>query len=199
MKLRVLIFFLIPVTQNCEVTDKDLTLVRTAQEKIDLLWTIETSDSLRATNKHYIKNFGATQNGKTVWLDNLNTDNWPEDLISYHDILYDSANMPIASQDALLDAHLGSCLSRHYFNNEGNVFARLVNNYYYDRSTGIIVNERRLEYFGAKRTSIGKDYLVQDHQGKLIESKTGPPQLDGRRFPFYPSFEEFVASNKIGQ
>ena len=142
-------------------------------------------------------NFGVTQQGKTVRLDNLKIDNWPDILISFHDILLDSVGNPIATQDWTANAHEGSCLSRHYFNDSRESFARLISNYYYDDSTETMVDDKTIEYFGRSSKSVGREYYLADDKGDRIVKQVGRPKLDGHQFPFYKGYKEFVVSNKI--
>jgi hypothetical protein len=198
MKFRLSILCALLLFQSCDSKKITISDLKQKQNEIDSLWTNEITDTLQ-TNKYYLKNFGITQQGQTIRLDNLKIDNWPNTLISFHDILLDPLNKSIASQDWVADSHEGSCLSRHYFNNNGQSFARLISNYYYDDSIGTMVDDKTYEYFDTDNRSLGQEYYLADDKQNRIVKQVGRPKLDGHQFPFYKNYTEFVASNKIAQ
>ena len=184
------------VLYSCNSTTGDLAKIKLEQKHIDSLWTIEISDSLKVTTPYSIKSFCSTQSGKTIRLDNLKIENWPEDIISFHDILYTKDARPIAAQDAVL-GHAESCLSRHFFNDKGQTIARLIGNWYYDDSLELALDDRKIEFYDADLRTLEIDSVIQDDKGNKVPGQVSNPKLDGKVLPFYKTFYEFISSNKI--
>ena len=196
MTFRLLIIGGLILFQSCNTGRTSIADLKKKQNQIDSLWTSEVNDSLQRS-KYSLMNFGVTPQGDAIRLDNLKIDNWPNVIIRFHDILLDSVGNPIASQDWTADAHEGSCLSRHYFNDGRQSFARLISNYYYDDSTETMVDDKTMEYFDRDSKSLGREYYLADDKGDRITKQVGQPMLDGHQFPFYKNYEEFVVANKI--
>jgi hypothetical protein len=195
MRIKLLILWGLILIQACD-TKNTIADLKWKQNEIDSLWTTKVNDSLRLS-EYNLTNYGVTQNGETIRLDNLKIDYWPNNLISFHDILLDPKGNPIACQDWVADAHEGSCFSRHYFNKNRQSFARLISNYYFDDSTKTIVDDKTMEYFDKYSKSLGREYYLADDKGERIVKQIGRPLLDGHQFPFYKNYQEFVTSNNI--
>jgi hypothetical protein len=181
---------------GCDTATVDLGKIKLEQSRIDSLWAIEISDSLKNTTPYSIKSFGLRQSGKVIRLDNLKIENWPEDILSFHDILYTEGGRPIAAQDAIL-GHAESCLSRHYFNSQGKAISRLIDNWYYDDSIKIVVEDRKIEFYDVDMEILQADSIRQDNKGNKFLKQVSKPRLDGKVFPQYETADEFTSSNKI--
>jgi hypothetical protein len=196
MTCRLLIIASLIVLFSCDRKTDDLGKIKSKQKEIDSLWVIEVSDSLRKTSTYQLIQFAATQSGQTIRLDNIKIENWPEDILSFHDILFTSDNQPIAAQDAVL-GHTESCLSRHYFNDKGQTISRLIDNWYYDDSLESSVDGREIQFYGADLRMLEIDSVLQDEKGNKILGQVPKPRLDGKVLPSFKTFDEFLSSNKI--
>ena len=196
MKFRLLIISALIAFYSCDRATRDLGEIKSMQREIDSLWMIEVSDSLRPTTSYYMRNFAVTQSGQTIRLDNLKIENWPEGILSFHDILYTEYGRPVAAQDAIL-GHGESCLSRHYFNHKGETISRLIANWFYDDSTKLLVDDRKIAFYDADFQTLEIDSILHDDKGAKILIQVQEPNLDGKVLPSYKAFEEFVSSNKI--
>lgn len=196
MKFRLLIITALIAFYSCDRGTPDLGEIKSMQREIDSLWMIEVSDSLRPTTSYYMRNFAVTQSGQTIRLDNVKIENWPEGILSFHDILYTKDGRPVAAQDAVL-GHGESCLSRHYFNDKGETISRLIANWFYDDSTKLLVDDRKITFYDADFKTLAIDSILHDDKGGKILSQVKKPNLDGKVLPSYKAFEEFMSSNKI--
>jgi hypothetical protein len=196
MRCTLLAVTILTILWNCDNQTDRLAEIRSTQKTIDSLWTMEISDSLRSKSNHHLKQFALSISGRTIRVDNVKIENWPEDIASFHDVLYTEAGRPIASQDAVL-GHAESCLSRHYFDDKGHTISRLIDNWYYDDSLEIAVDVRTLEFYSPSFKLLKIDSVIQDEKGNKLLGSTSKARLDGKAFPSYKTFDEFVSSNNI--
>jgi hypothetical protein len=191
-----IIIAILPVLHACDSSTVYLEKIKSEQKHIDSLWNIEISDSLKSTSPYYILSFCSTHSGKTTRLDNLKIENWPEDILSFHDILYAKDGQPIAAQDAVF-GHAESCLSRHYFDGKRQTISRLIDNWYYNDSLESSVDDKKIEFYSANLRMLEIDSVLLDEKGNTILGQVSKPRLDGKVLPSYKTLDEFIASNKI--